>query len=696
LSFFNLTTEYSLWLAIPCLLLGITYAMLLYFRGQKYDFKKSTLRTLFVLRTLAVFLIAFLLLSPLVMTRSRTTEKPLIILAQDNSQSPVFCKDSANIRTRYSDELRQLSSSLSDDYDVKTFTFGEKVTEGTAYTYDEKQTDFSLLFDEIQARYANRNIGAVILASDGLYNKGSNPLYLTGTMKYPFYTIALGDTNIQKDLIISRVNYNRISYLGNIFPLETVLKADKCAGQKVTLTITKGRETLFAKTIDINSARYLETLQFQLEAKEVGMQHYRVSVSTLEGEISLINNTQDVFVEVLDGREKILLLAGAPHPDVAALKQSIETSKIYQVDEFVADKFNKSIKEYNLAIVHQIPLKGKNYQALLNSLTENKIPVLYILGESSDMAAFNNLKTGLGIRQAAGKYDEAAPTVANDFALFTVSEELKKVSADFPALSVPFGEYLKSSSANVLMYQKIGSVQTQKPLVMFNTASEPKTGIVAGEGIWRWRMQNYLQTGNQTVFNELVHKIIQYLSVKVDKDRFRVNVKNKFYENEAVEFDAEVYNNSYELVNDPEVTLTITNSANKTFPFTFSRTAHAYHINAGIFPLGEYRFTAQAKAGSTRLQKTGVFTVVPVNIESLNLIADHQLMFSLAQKSNGKMLYPGQLSQIPGLLKGRDDVKSVTYTKKRFSDVVNLFWVFLIILALLSTEWFIRKRFGAY
>ncbi|MBP8040746.1 MAG: hypothetical protein KAZ36_02415 [Bacteroidales bacterium] len=696
MSFFNLTTEYSLWLAIPCLLLGIAYAMLLYFRGQKYDFKKSTLRTLFVLRTLAVFLIAFLLLSPLVMTRSRTTEKPLIIIAQDNSQSPVFCKDSANIRTRYSDELRQLSSNLSEEYDVKTFTFGEKVTEGTAYTYDEKQTDFSLLFDEIQARYANRNTGAVILASDGLYNKGSNPLYLTGAMKYPFYTIALGDTNIQKDLIISRVNYNRISYLGNIFPLETVLRADKCAGQKATLTITKGRETLFTKTIDINSARYLETLQFQLEAKEVGMQHYRVSVSTLEGEISLINNTQDVFVEVLDGREKILLLAGAPHPDVAALKQSIETSKIYQVDEFVADKFNKSIKEYNLAIVHQIPLKGKNYQTLLNSLTENKIPVLYILGESSDMAAFNNLKTGLGIRQAAGKYDEAAPTVANDFALFTVSEELKKVSADFPALSVPFGEYLKSTSANVLMYQKIGSVQTQKPLVMFNTASEPKTGIVAGEGIWRWRMQNYLQTGNQTVFNELVHKTIQYLSVKVDKDRFRVNVKNKFYENEAVEFDAEVYNDSYELVNDPEVTLTITNSANKTFPFTFSRTAHAYHINAGIFPLGEYRFTAQAKAGSTRLQKTGVFTVVPVNIESLNLIADHQLMFSLAQKSNGKMLYPGQLSQIPGLLKGRDDVKSVTYTKKRFSDVVNLFWVFLIILALLSTEWFIRKRFGAY
>ncbi|HQI71081.1 MAG TPA: hypothetical protein PLT47_10050 [Bacteroidales bacterium] len=696
MSFFNLTTEYSLWLTIPCLLLGLAYAMLLYFHGQKYDFKKSALRILFILRTLAVFLIAFLLLSPLVMTRTRTSEKPLVIIAQDNSQSLVFCKDSANIRTHYSEELRQLITSLSEDYDVKTFTFGEKVTEGTGFTYDEKQTDFSLLFDEIQARYANRNVGAVILASDGLYNKGSNPLYLSGTMKYPFYTIAMGDTTIQKDLIISRVNYNRISYLGNIFPLEIVLKADKCSGQKATLTVTKDRETLFAKTIDINAPRYLETVQFQLEAKNKGMQHYRVSISALQGEISVINNSQDVFVEVLDGREKILLLAGAPHPDIAALKQSIETSKIYQVDEFVAEKFNKPLKEYNLAIVHQLPFKGKNHQALLQSLAENKIPVLYILGESSDMAAFNNRKTGLSIQQAAGKYDEATPTVANDFALFTVSEELKKVIADFPALSVPFGEYSKSNSLNVLMYQKIGRVQTQKPLLMFNTASDPKTGIIAGEGLWRWRMQNYLQTGNQTAFNELVHKTIQYLSVKVDKDRFRVNVKNKFFENEAVEFDAEVYNDSYELVNDPEVTLSITNSENKTFPFTFTRTAHAYHLNAGVFPLGEYRYHAQVKAGSSVLQKSGVFMVVPVNVESLNLIADHQLMFSLAQKNNGKMLYPGQLSQVPDLLKARDDVKSVTYTKKRFSDVVNLFWVFLIILALLSTEWFIRKRFGAY
>ncbi|HOY30651.1 MAG TPA: hypothetical protein PKW80_02115 [Bacteroidales bacterium] len=696
MSFFNITTEYSLWLAIPCLMLGTGYAMLLYFREKRHDFRKNIIRILFVLRTLAVFLISFLLLSPLVMTRSRTSEKPLILVAQDNSQSPLFCKDSASIRTSYTEELRKLIRELDNDYDVKTFTFGEKVTEGDQFSYTEKQTDFSLLIDELQARYANRNVGALILASDGLYNKGTSPLYLSGKLKYPVYTIALGDTNIQKDLIISRVNYNRISYLGNMFPIEIVVTADKCNGQKATLTVSKGKETLFTRTVDINSPRYIETVQMQMESKQPGMQHYRVSISALDGEISLINNSQDVFVEVLDGREKILLLAGAPHPDVSALKQSIETSKIYQVDEFVAGDFNKPVRDYNLAILHQIPFKGRNNQALLQNINDNKIPVLYIIGSSSDIPAVNALKTGLNIKQAAGKYDETTPTIANDFALFTVSDELKKISAGFPALMVPFGEYAAGNSLNVLMYQKIGSVQTQKPLLMFNTASDPKTGLIAGEGLWKWRLNNYLQTGNQVAFNELVNKMIQYLSVKVDKGRFRVNVKNKFYENEAVEFDAEVYNDSYELINEPEVKLSITNAENKTFPFTFTRTAHAYHINAGIFPLGEYRFSAQVKTGQEVLQKSGVFSVVPVNIESLNLVADHQLLYSLAQKTNGKMIYPGQLSQLHDLLKAREDVKPVTYVKKRFSDLVNLFWVFAIIVMLLSAEWFIRKRFGAY
>jgi hypothetical protein len=308
----------------------------------------------------------------------------------------------------------------------------------------------------------------------------------------------------------------------------------------------------------------------------------------------------------------------------------------------------------------------------------------------------NAQKTGLIIRQSGDKTDEASPIVANDFTLFTVSEEFRNLAKDLPALMVPFGDYSSGNSLNPLLYQQIGSVPTKKPLLMFNTASDPKTGLIAGEGIWRWRLTNFLHSGNHNAFNEMVDKIIQYLSVKEDRGHFRVNNKSSFRENETIEFDAEVYNDSYELINEPEVKLTITNAENKSYPFTFSRTEHAYHINAGLFPVGEYRFKADVKVGEKPYQKTGAFTVTPVNVEAINLVADHQLLYSLAAKHDGKMLYPGQLEQLRTLLKQREDVKKVTYSKRSYNDLVNLFWVFLLITGLLSAEWFIRKLYGAY
>ncbi len=677
-------------------MLGVGYAMLLYFREKRYDYSKLTVRVLATLRTISIFLISFLLLSPLVMLTTTTVEKPIIVVAQDNSQSIVFCKDLSVVRTLYVKEMKQLVADLEKEYDVSVFSFGDKIQDRLMYDFRDKQTDFSQFIEDFNARFANRNVGAVIVASDGLYNKGTSPVYLSEQLKYPFYTIALGDTAIQKDVIVVRVNYNRISYLGNEFPLEIVVAANKCAGQKATLWVCKGNETLFTKTIDFNSPHFIETIQVQLEAKQAGMQHYKVSLSALENEISYVNNYQDVFVEVLDGREKILILAGAPHPDVSALKQSIEMNKIYQVDEAIVDNFTKPLEDYNLIVLHQIPFKGKNSLPLLQNIAKLKLPVLFIVGSLSDIKTLNTLKTALLIRQSGDKIDEAAPTIANDFALFTISDELKKVSTNFPALTVPFGDYFPGNSLNVLFYQKIVGVQTQKPLVMFNTAADAKLGVIAGEGIWKWRLNNFLQTSNQTAFNELMDKIIQYLSVKVDKGRFRIHAKNTFMENENVEFDAEVYNESYELVNEPEVQLTITNADKKSFPFTFTRTSHAYHINAGSFVVGDYTFDARMKTGGKSYSKKGLFTVVPVNVESLNLIADHQLLYALASLHDGKMLYPGQLKQLLALLKARDDVKSISYARKTFDDVVNLFWVFLIIVGLLMVEWFVRKRAGAY
>ncbi|MDR0368832.1 MAG: hypothetical protein LBH82_06820, partial [Bacteroidales bacterium] len=61
-----LSTEYSLWFLPLCILLGLGCASILYIKADKPELPLWVKRFSFVTRTLAVALIAFLLLNPLI------------------------------------------------------------------------------------------------------------------------------------------------------------------------------------------------------------------------------------------------------------------------------------------------------------------------------------------------------------------------------------------------------------------------------------------------------------------------------------------------------------------------------------------------------------------------------------------------------------------------------------------------------
>jgi hypothetical protein len=292
--------------------------------------------------------------------------------------------------------------------------------------------------------------------------------------------------------------------------------------------------------------------------------------------------------------------------------------------------------------------------------------------------------------------NDALPVISKDFSLFTISDALRNYSQKFAPLQCPFGNYKINSSASVLFDQKIGLVETQQPLMLFTQTGERKTGIICGEGIWRWRLQDFAEHNNQLIFNELIDKTVQYLSAKIDKSFFRIICKNNFYENESVEFEAEVYNDSYELINDPEVSVVITNEDAKKFPFTFNKTSNVYRLDAGNFPVGNYRYEAKVKVGTKIYAEKGEFIVAALQVEKTNTIADHQLLYSLAKKSGGEMVYPNQLGKLAELLNGREDIKPVSHSEKKLSDMINLKWIFFLLLSLISLEWFMRKVNGAY
>jgi hypothetical protein len=100
--------------------------------------------------------------------------------------------------------------------------------------------------------------------------------------------------------------------------------------------------------------------------------------------------------------------------------------------------------------------------------------------------------------------------------------------------------------------------------------------------------------------------------------------------------------------------------------------------------------------GEKQLKENGSFVVKQVNLEALNTTADHQLLNAISKKTGAQMLYPAQIELLENLLKNKEEIVPISYSEEKLQDVVNLKWVFFLLVSLLTIEWFLRKRFGGY
>lgn len=689
--------QYPTWFLLLAVLAGAAYALGMYYREKRVsEFPIWMVRGLAAVRGLAVFIIVVLLIGPLIKSTTKRTEKPIVVIAQDNSSSIPLNADSAFYKNEYQQQLAELRSQLSSEYEVKSYVFGSEIDESETADFTDGRTDISELFEQLDNVYANRNVGAVILASDGLYNRGRDPVYSPLHLNAPIYSIALGDTSIKRDVILKKVDHNRYAYLGNEFPVDITIEVEKFQGKNVTVQLSGEKGILWEQNVNINSNSFRKVVSAKLKAETPGLNRIRASVTVLNGELSRSNNSQDFFVEVLDGRQKVLILAANPHPDIAAIKRSISGNDNYEVEAYVLGDQEFTPEKYDLIILHQLPITGGRGRAEMDKVRASSVPVFCIVGGKSDLRWFNDMNFGLQINAARQSKNEVLPVFANGFSLFTMDENVRRMVQRFPPLNAPFGEYSANGSAQTLFNQRIGNVDTDNPLLLFNDVSGRKMGVLVGDGIWRWRIRDYEENGSHVIFDRMLSKIVQFLALKTDKSLFRVTTKNRYHEDEAVVFNAELYNETYEPINEPEVDLTITDEAGKSFEYQFNRTDNAYRLNSGSFKEGNYRYKARVSNAGKVFESEGQFMVAALKLETTRTTADHSLMYKLANGSGGEMFYPRQLQQLADAIKNREDIRSVVYEQSWFKEAIHLELIFFLILGLLSLEWFVRKRNGAY
>ncbi|WP_237028752.1 hypothetical protein [Pedobacter steynii] len=679
---------------IGCLLLGLLFAYISYRKTPHLERKLRI--SLALLRAVLIALICGLLFFPLVKRVSYNLEKPLIIIAQDNSLSIGHVQPAGFNKKQYEKDLQALSDKLSAQYELKIYHFSDSIKPGFDFSNSGKLSNAAALFSRLNDEYLNRNIGAVILASDGIFNRGGSPLYDLNKLKAPVYTIALGDTIPKRDLMVANVNHNNLVYLNNEFTIEVQVEAFESKGEETKLSISENGKTIQESKIQIGSNAFVKTIPVKLKASKIGLQKYTVQLSPLGNEVSEKNNAQSVFIEVIDARQKVLIAAGAAHPDIATIKQAISGNKNYDLKVVLGEDLNAmNVNDYGLVILYQLPNAQNHGAAFLAKLAQTNVPVWYILGAQSDVGKFNQVQKAIGFNGSNSTIQEAFSYLNPDFSAFDVDGAAAKHIDDFDPLLAPFGKVSINGNSFVALYQRIGKIKTQSPQLFFLNENGKKAGYLIGEGLWRWKLSESKDALASSVVNGLISKTVQYLSVKDDKRKFKVYpAKNTFDENENVLLNAVLYNDSYVAINTPDVNIQLKNQEGKLYNFLFSRTASSYQLDAGMLPAGNYTFLASTSLGGKKQIAQGAFYVNAMIAEYQQTIANHQLLNNMSVQTNGRMYMPQNLLSILNDISKNEEIKTLSYEDRRYEELINFKWLFAVIILLISLEWFFRKRNG--
>ncbi|RKD98486.1 hypothetical protein [Marinifilum flexuosum] len=643
------------------------------------------------LRFLVVFLLLFLLIGPRIKYQKRIKNKPVLIVAQDNSMSLKLGQDSSYYLNQYPSDLNELINSLQDDYDVKTLSFGEKVSALSKLDFNEPLSDFSSLFQFVKDNYGSLENVRMLLASDGLYNSGANPRYLSSDIGMPIHTIQLGDTLEINDVSIFSLKSNQIGFTNTKLPVKIGIKALNFNNKKLLVEIRNKAKLLLQEEINVAGESFHLEKNYLLDAEQKGLQRYNVKVSSAFEEYTLKNNSADFVVDILDSKRKIVIAFDQYHPDIAAIKSAILENSNFDYELVNLNQKQLSFEETNLIVLYQIPSKRKNYKDLFKKIELAKIPALIVVGASSDLNVLNSLNLGVRLNSENEYYQDAVYLENQNFSLFNLQSKEKNVFEKLPPIRTPFGDINLNSEFQTLAYQKIKGVDTQYPLIAFGSVQDRKMGWIFGEGMWRWKLSEFQLFNSNTHFNDIVNRTIQYLALKEKKDQLIIRHDNDFAEGKQVKIQAELYNDSYELINKLDLQFVLTNEDGKTYNYQFSRNENDYDLTISSLKNGRYNYKVQTVGLDENLVRSGEFIVRSNIIESKRLQAETITLKQISGSTNGTYFRSFDSKKIKTHFLNDIDIKPTISYESNYGNAVSLIYLLSFIIILMILEWFLRK-----
>jgi len=638
---------------------------------------------LVIIRSLVFFLLMLVLLNPSITKESIINQKAKLSVLVDNSSSITFFKKDSLVHAIL--QNFKTHKKLNKRFDINYYSFGNLFQQSDSFSFDENQTDISMPLERISKIQKNAS-NAIVLLSDGNQTIGNDYEYTS--IKDPVFPIVIGDTTEYQDVKIAQINVNRYSFINNQFPIESILQYEGTQTIKLRYSLENNGKIIFSERINFSEKNNSHILKTFIKATKEGTNFFTSKIEYLENEKNIVNNSKNFSVEVIDKQSEVLIISSFYHPDLGALKKAIESDKQRKVTIKIVDNKNIQLNKYQLVVLYQ---PNNKFNIIIDQLNSNKSSFMLITGSKTDWLFLNNKSLGIN-KKNINQLENYTARFYNGFLNFSQ----KNIGFEnFPPMIDYYGETTVSIPHQTLLYQNINGFSSQNPLLATANHNNQKKVFLFGEGLWKWRSSSFLKNNSFQYFDEFIGNLVQYASNKKIRNRLDLDITSFYNANSSIQIGAFYVDENYRFDDRATILFTIKNKnknskKKKTFPFSLS--GSSYQLELTSLEAGEYEYTIEVDGQN--ISKKGTFKVNEFLVEEQFTNANSYKLELLAQKTNGKLYFEDKHRLVIDDLVTDNRFSTIQKSKKTIDKLVNWQWIMLLIIGLLSLEWFIRKYIG--
>jgi uncharacterized membrane protein len=723
----------ALGLAVAAVIIVYTY------RKVDKPLSRRLRATLIGLRMASVLIILICLLEPTLIARQEVQRKANLLVLVDDSQSmslnDVAVSDQAEGIPRI-DAIKEafarsgVMESLADKFKVQLYQFSSDCAqvENLDLTSEGTLTDTGRAFAKASDDWRGQFTAGIVLVTDGGNNTGSSPVDSARQTGLPIYTVGVGSTEMPRDIQVAKVEVSPIAYTEHILPVRAVIKSSGYDGQEVPVSLMQDDELKDSVPLKLDSQNGEQFVDLQLKPQQEGTFSFSVIVPAAPEELTDQNNKYPFFVKVVKTKLKVLYIDGRPRWEHTFLKRALERDpNIEPTCMVVAEKADadapvqapkfpgtrNELSSYDILILGDMDPRffSTTQLNMINDFVEDRGKSLVFLGGKHSLGSGGfgaSILRGMlpiqigpgGARRVEGAFNPVLTTDGLRHAVTRLSDDQNEnvsIWRDLPALPRFYmGAGIKLGATVLAEHQR----ERAQPVIAFQRYGSGIVLVITSDSLWRWAFGAYPFGGDDSHYRRFWSGTIRWLaSAGTQADLVSVETdKGSYYRDEKVGITVYVYDESYAPVNDAQLRGQVEAPAEpgseaSRLPISGFTSNGNGRYSAEFTPTGDGHYKLEVSAyyaGGLLGKASAEFVVQAAILEFQDTQLKESFLTNLADISGGSYHHLDDISSLPSSIREVSDTYAFIRERGLWDNGIML----IIAVALLSTEWLLRKRKG--